>query len=173
MSAGDASDIVRAYVGMGSNLEDPLRQIESAMAALERLPASRLVACSALYWSEPVGPPGQPRYVNAAACIGTGLSAQGVLHELQAVERQQGRVRGQRWGARTLDLDLLVYGDLVIDTPELTVPHPRLHERAFVLIPLHDIEPGLSIPGVGTVAELCRAIDRGGVRRVSGEGHAG
>jgi 2-amino-4-hydroxy-6-hydroxymethyldihydropteridine diphosphokinase len=173
MPAGDASDIVRAYVGMGSNLEDPLRQIESAMTAVEALPGSRLVARSALYWSDPVGPPGQPRYVNAVVCIETGLSAQGLLQELQAVERRQGRVRGERWGARTLDLDLLVYGDLVIDTPELTVPHPRLHERAFVLVPLHDIEPDLSIPGVGTVAQLCRAIDRSGVRRVPGKGSAG
>jgi len=173
MPVVDAKGIVRAYIGLGSNLEDPVRQVQAAMTALGGLPGSRVVARSALYWSDPIGPPGQPRYVNAVVGAETGCTARALLSELQAIERQQGRVRKERWGARTLDLDLLVYGDTVIDTPGLTVPHPRMHERAFVLIPLQEIAPALSIPGLGTVADLCGALDQGGVSKIPGADDGG
>lgn len=148
-----------AYIGLGSNLDDPVAQIDKAFAALDTLKDSQLLLRSPKYGSAPLGPQDQPDYVNAVAGILTTLSPEELLAQLQAIEKQQGRVRsGERWGARTLDLDLLVYGSEVIDSPNLQVPHPRIAERNFVLLPLNDIAPELRIPGYATVARLAAAI---------------
>ena len=145
----------RAYIGIGGNLDDPLLQMRRAFRALHALPASRCVACSPLYRSAPVGgPSGQPDYLNAAAALDTTLAPDELLTALQAIETAQGRTRTVRWGPRTLDLDLLLYDRLVLDEPRLTLPHPRLHERAFVLYPLYDIAPDLEIPGHGLLSDL-------------------
>ena len=145
----------RAYIGIGGNLDDPLLQMRRAFRALRELPASRCVACSPLYRSAAVGgPSGQPDYLNAAAALDTTLAPDELLTALQAIETAQGRTRTVRWGPRTLDLDLLLYDQLVLDEPRLTLPHPRLHERVFVLYPLYDIAPDLEIPGHGLLIDL-------------------
>ena len=144
---------VAAFVGLGSNLDQPERQIRQALLELDGLADSRLTGHSPLYGSSPVGPPGQPDYVNAVARLETSLDAHALLDALQAIELSHGRVRGERWGARTLDLDLLLYGDRQIDTPDLKVPHPQLHLRAFVLVPLHDLAPDLELPGLGPLVD--------------------
>ena len=145
----------RAYIGIGGNLDHPLLQIHRAFQALRELPASRCVACSPLYRSAAVGgPSGQPDYLNAAAALDTTLAPDALLTALQSIETAQGRTRTVRWGPRTLDLDLLLYDRLVLDEPRLTLPHPRLHERAFVLYPLYDIAPDLEIPGHGLLTDL-------------------
>jgi len=157
----------RAYIGLGSNLDDPAAQVRRALDALVRLPDSRLHSHSSLYHSAPLGPADQPDYVNAVAALDTDLDAHALLHALQAIETAQGRVRGdQRWGPRTLDLDLLLYGDAVIDDAELTVPHPGLPVRAFVLYPLMEIVPGLTVPGRGSLQELVARCPRDGLARL-------
>ena len=146
---------VRAYIGIGSNLNDPVAQVQRAFRALAELPASRLMACSSLYRSAPVGgPPDQPDYVNAVAALDTALNPEELLAALQVLEIQQGRVRTVRWGPRTLDLDVLLYGSTIRNDSWLTLPHPRLQERAFVLYPLYDIAPDLTISGLGSLSEL-------------------
>lgn len=146
---------VTAYVGIGSNQEQPIRQVRSAMAELAALPGSSLRATSRLYRSAPLGPASQPDYINAAVALDTALPAEKLLAELQAVERRHGRVRAAvRWGPRSLDLDLLLYGDATLNTADLTVPHPGVSERLFVLYPLADIAPDLDVPGHGPVATL-------------------
>ncbi len=135
-----------AFVGLGSNLDDPRRQILTAFDALARLPSTRLVARSSLYRSAPVGPPGQPDYINAVAQLATALEPLALLDRLQAIERDQRRVRGERWGPRTLDLDLLLFEGRVIESERLTLPHPEMGRRNFVLVPLAEIAPGLVMP---------------------------
>jgi 2-amino-4-hydroxy-6-hydroxymethyldihydropteridine diphosphokinase len=155
--------VIRAYVGLGSNLNDPARQVKSALAALNGIPETRCLRYSSLYRSAPLGQADQPDYINAVAMLETHLPAQQLLSELQGIERIHGRVRGaERWGPRTLDLDLLLYGDMRLESEELTVPHPRLAERSFVLYPLCEIAPDLEIYGLGGVQQLmaaCRARD--------------
>lgn len=146
--------MARAYVGLGSNQTDPVDQLRRALLELDLLPRTRLAAQSPLYRSAPVGPPDQPRFINAVAALETALDATALLDGLQAIEQAHGRIRTRRWGPRTLDLDLLLYDDLRRDDPRLTLPHPRLHERAFVLQPLHAIAPDLWIPGHGRVVDL-------------------
>lgn len=148
---------VVAYIGIGSNLGNPRAQVLAAFEELARLPATRLTGRSALYASAPVGAPPQPDYVNAVARVETRLGAAPLLHELQAIERRRGRARPFANAPRTLDLDLLLYGDGAVSTPELTVPHPRMHERAFVLAPLLDLAPGIEIPGRGPARALLQA----------------
>lgn len=149
-----------AYIGLGSNLDDPAAQITRALASLDTLAGTRLVRHSRLYRNPPMGPPAQPDYVNAVAVVGTTLPPPALLAALHALERAQGRVRdGSRWGPRTIDLDLLVYDDVRIDSPELNIPHPGLAERPFVLVPLLEVAPELHVPGLGTVFELCRHLD--------------
>lgn len=143
-----------AYIGLGSNLDRPLDQIRRALARLAALPESRLAACSAPWRSAPVGPVRQPDFINAVCRLDTALEPEALMDSLLAIERAQGRVRAQPGGPRTLDLDLLLYGDEAIRSAELTVPHPRLHERAFVLYPLSELEPDLVIPGHGSLREL-------------------
>ncbi len=148
---------VTAYVGLGSNLDRPREQVLAALDELERLPQTRLVSRSRLYRSAPVGHEAQPDFVNAVARIDTGLTPSRLLEELQAIEKQHGRGRPFPDAPRTLDLDLLLYGDAVIATASLTVPHPRMHQRAFVLRPLAEISPAAGIPGRGTAAQLLHA----------------
>ena len=158
---------VAAYIGLGSNLDDPTTQLERAINGLERLPATRIVARSSFYVTPPMGPQNQPDYVNAVAALATTLAPTALLAALQAIERAQGRVRaGQRWGPRTIDLDMLLYGDLIIDEPGLKVPHPGVSTRAFVLIPLAEIAHDLLIPGHASVHELLAQIDSAGVVRL-------
>lgn len=146
---------MRAYIGIGSNLDNPISQVRRAFQALAALPACRPVAHSPLYRTAPVGgPPGQPDYINAVTVLDAMLAPNELLTALQALEEAQGRVRTEHWGARTLDLDLLLYDQLISDDPRLTLPHPRLHQRAFVLYPLRDIAPNLNIPGHGPLAGL-------------------
>jgi 2-amino-4-hydroxy-6-hydroxymethyldihydropteridine diphosphokinase len=140
-----------AFVGLGSNLQDPRRQIQTAFAELDGMPHTRVVKQSSLYGSAPLGYAGQPDFVNAVAQLETGLPAERLLAELQQLEQRHGRERSFANAPRTLDLDLLLFGQQVVQTPALTLPHPRMHERAFVLKPLYEIAPHASIPGVGTV----------------------
>jgi 2-amino-4-hydroxy-6-hydroxymethyldihydropteridine diphosphokinase len=128
-----------AYVALGSNLRQPHIQLRKAVAALDALPRTRLEKVSCAYRSAAVGPGAQPDYLNAVALIATTLEPEQLLDALQQVERAQGRVRDVRWGPRTLDLDLLLYGDRIVNTPRLTIPHPRLRQRHFVLYPLREI----------------------------------
>jgi len=140
---------VEVFVGLGSNLEGPEQQVRQALAELDELPGAQLIRHSRLYRSAPLGPADQPDYVNAVALLKTTQDADGLLDQLQGLERQHGRVRGNHWGPRTLDLDILLFGSVRIDTPRLQVPHPQLHRRAFVVVPLHEIAPGLDLPGLG------------------------
>lgn len=151
-----------AFVALGSNLAHPRRQLARAARALARLPATALVALSPNYVTAPVGAPGpQPDYVNAVAALRTALPPRALLHRLQAIERRQRRRRERatpRNAPRTLDLDLLLYGGLRIATAPLTVPHPRMHQRAFVLRPLLDIAPHARIPGRGLAQRFAPAV---------------
>ncbi len=144
-----------AYVGLGSNLDNPGRQIGAAFELLQEIPETRLIARSSIYRSAPFGGVEQPNFVNAAAALLTRLTAQELLGKLQEIERTRGRERGgPRWGPRVLDLDLLVFSDLVIEEPDLSVPHPGIAERNFVLLPLRDLAPDLMIPALGRVASI-------------------
>lgn len=151
---------VPAYIGLGSNLDDPRAQVRDAAAALATLPRSRLIIASALYRSAPHGPPDQPDFVNAVAALLSCLSPADLLSALQQLEDARGRQRsGPRWGPRRIDLDLLLFGDTVASGEALTLPHPRLAERAFVLCPLAEIAPGLRLPDGRLVRRLAQAID--------------
>lgn len=147
---------VTAFIGLGSNLADPVEQLKSARVAINMLAEVDELAFSHLYTSSPMGPQDQPDYVNAVMAVTTRLSPVDLLHALQAIENDHGRVRNgvQRWGARTLDLDLLLFGETQINTTELTVPHPGLTERAFVMYPLADCAPELVIPDRGRLKDL-------------------
>ena len=146
---------IRAFIGAGANLGDPISQIDAAAAALDAVPRVRLTGRSRLYGSKPVGPQDQPDYVNAVFELQTSLAATALLDACLRTESALGRVRGRRWGERAIDLDLLLYGADIIDAPRLTVPHPELTRRTFVLRPLADLAPELEIPGTGaTVATL-------------------
>lgn len=160
------TDVV-AWIGLGSNLDDPLRQVNTGLVELDRLSQSRLLACSGLYRSAPMGPQDQPDYINAVASVETALSAEGLLEALQAIEQAHRRIRHEHWGPRTLDLDILLYGDKVVDTPLLNVPHPGLAERNFVLVPLAEIAPQLSVPGLGRLSLLLEAVNNEGLERVA------
>lgn len=162
-----AAAFVPAYIGLGSNLDDPVRQIRTALAALAEIPGSRLVASSALYQNPPMGPQQQPEFVNAVAGLLTGLSPEELLTAMQSIELAQGRRRdGPRWGPRTLDLDLLLFGDRRLQSASLTVPHPGLAERPFVLLPLLELAPGLRLPDGTLVSRLAAAAGDGGMVRL-------
>ena len=150
---------VTAFVGLGSNLDEPIRQVRAAVRRLDRIESTRVVAHSSLYRSAPFGPVEQPDFVNAAVTIETELAARRLLETLKAIEQDIGRESSERWGPRRIDLDLLVYGDELIDEPGLKVPHPGIAERNFVLLPLGEIAPDLFVPGLGRLAEL-KAIPR-------------
>ena len=146
-----------AVIGLGANLDDPALQLELAFAELARLPGTKLVARSALYASAPVGYVDQPDFVNAVARLDTTLSPRALLEALFDIEHRHGRERSFRNAPRTLDLDLLLYGAARFHEDGLTLPHPRMHERAFVLLPLAEIAPDLAIPGVGPVGACLAA----------------
>jgi len=150
--------VTRAYIALGSNLADPVSQLDAAFDELGRLPQTRFLARSSLWRSAPVGYLDQPDFVNAVAAVDTGLEAETLLAHLLDIERRHGRVREFQNAPRTLDLDIALYGDDRIDTPTLTVPHPRMHERAFVLLPLSEIAPDIAIPGHGALRDLLPAI---------------
>lgn len=161
---------VRAYIGLGSNLADPESQLKSAVEALRRIPQSRLTALSRLYRSRPMGPADQPDYINAVAMFDTRLEALDLLDALQAIELEQGRVRGpQRWGPRTLDLDLLLYGAEIIDNERLQVPHPGIAERNFVLYPLAELAPELVFPDGRRLQQLLASCSRNGLAVIEQE----
>lgn len=157
---------VRAYVALGSNLGDPLRAVEAAFEGLATLPESRLAARSALYRTAPVGVGAQPDFINAVAAVDTCLGPQALLAALLELEARHGRTRQAPLAARTLDLDLLLYGDLALDEPGLQLPHPRMHLRAFVLVPLAEIAPDLVIPGRGPLAGLLAPVANQRIERL-------
>jgi 2-amino-4-hydroxy-6-hydroxymethyldihydropteridine diphosphokinase len=146
-----------AYIGLGSNMADPMAQVRQARDELVRLPSSRLLAFSSLYRTAPIGRLDQPDFINAVALIETGLTAHELLKALLEIEHLHGRARGHRNGPRTLDLDILLFDDLQCSDHQLTLPHPRMHQRAFVLHPLFEIAPDCRIAGYGDAAELLRA----------------
>ncbi|MCG7925000.1 MAG: 2-amino-4-hydroxy-6-hydroxymethyldihydropteridine diphosphokinase [Candidatus Thiodiazotropha taylori] len=159
---------VAVYIGLGSNLQNPKWQVESALAELAQLPETRMVSHSSLYRSRPVGPQDQDDFINAVAHLTTRLAAESLLDALQRLEQQHHRVRERRWGPRSLDLDLLLFGDRTIDTPRLTVPHPEIAKRSFVLLPLHEIAPAdLMIPGLGLVQTLLNGIERSDIEQLA------
>jgi 2-amino-4-hydroxy-6-hydroxymethyldihydropteridine diphosphokinase len=152
--------VERAYIGIGANLGDREATIARALELLVQRPGVELVAVARLRETEPWGYADQPAFLNGAASVDTSLSAEDLLAVLLDVERELGRTRtGPRYGPRTIDLDLLLYGEQVVDEPGLAVPHPRLHERAFALEPLLDLDPDLVVPGRGRVADLLAALD--------------
>lgn len=163
--------MIRAYVALGSNLQMPQQQVRRAFAELAELPDTTLAAQSSLYRTPPMGPPDQPPYINAVAALDTALSAVDLLKALLGIERAHGRVRGgERWGPRTLDLDILLYGDQRIDEPSLTVPHSGIAERAFVLYPLSEVAPDVIIPGRGALPALLARCPPDGIERMAGDG---
>lgn len=157
----------RAFVALGSNLAEPEAQVLQAFAALARLPQTRLLAQSSLYRSAPVGYAEQPDFINAVALITTGLAAHDLLQSLLEIERACGRVRDFRNAPRTLDLDLLLYADLTLNEAGLTLPHPRMHERAFVLLPLLEIAPDCVIPGKGRATDWLAQVQDQNIARVA------
>lgn len=160
--------LIIAYVGLGSNLAEPEQQIALARQALVALDDVRELAFSSLYCSPPMGPQDQPDYVNAVMAIETHLEALTLLRCMQKIEHDQGRVRkGERWGARTLDLDLLLYADQQINVPDLIVPHPGIAERAFVLYPLQEIAPDLIVPGKAAISDLVTQCPLNGLKKVA------
>jgi 2-amino-4-hydroxy-6-hydroxymethyldihydropteridine diphosphokinase len=147
--------VAEVLVGLGSNLDGPANQVETAFGLLEAIDRTTVVAKSSLYRSTPLGGIEQPDFVNAAALLRTELAPRALLEELQAIERARGRERGElQWGPRVLDLDLLVYDGVALDEPGLTVPHPGIAARNFVLLPLREIAPDFRIPGLGRVRDL-------------------
>ena len=156
--------MISAFVALGANLGDPCAQIERAVAALSQLPNSRLIACSPLYGSIPMGPSDQPDYVNGVAWLETDLTAHELLDQTQRIELEHGRVRkAERWGPRTLDLDLLLFGNQQLADSRLTVPHYGMKERAFVLVPLFDLAPDLQLPCGSWLRDLVASCDRSGL----------
>jgi 2-amino-4-hydroxy-6-hydroxymethyldihydropteridine diphosphokinase len=153
----------RAWIGLGGNLDDPATRLRRTVAELDHVPTSRLVRSSGLYGSRPVGPADQPDFINAVAELDTDLSPLMLLDELQGLEQQAGRVRTRQWGERTLDLDILLFDDRVVDTARLRIPHPELANRGFVLVPLAEIAPAIRLPDGRRVDTLRAACDDQGV----------
>jgi 2-amino-4-hydroxy-6-hydroxymethyldihydropteridine diphosphokinase len=161
--------MAEVYIGLGSNLEgdadSPETQLDHAIDSISQYPDIHLIAVSNRYKTQAIGPGNQPDYINAVACLNTQLSPLDLLDCLQQIEQQQGRVRTIRWGARTLDLDILLYDQQIIDSDRLTVPHPRMHERAFVLAPLQDLDASIVLPtGENILSLLANCSDQGIVK---------
>ena len=157
---------MKVYIGLGSNLANPETQVLSAQQDLAKLPLTQHIAMSSLYKSPPMGPKDQPDYINAVVALETSLSPNDLLSQLQGIEQQHGRVRQRHWGERTLDLDILLYGDEQINEPHLHVPHKGIAERAFVLYPLAEIAPNLLIPKFGHITELLASCPKDGLERL-------
>ena len=158
----------RAVLAVGSNLGDRLGTLQECVAAIGRLPGTDVLAISPVYETDPVGGPAQPEYLNAVLVVRTGLRPRELLEAAHRIEADFGRVRGERFGPRTLDIDIISYADEVSDDPVLTLPHPRAYERAFVLVPWHDIDAHAELPGRGPVTRLLADLDSRGIRRVPG-----
>ncbi|SFX37108.1 2-amino-4-hydroxy-6-hydroxymethyldihydropteridine diphosphokinase [Marinospirillum alkaliphilum] len=158
--------MARAWIGLGSNLDQPVQQIQGALQALAQLPASHLCRASRLWHSKPMGPQDQPDYVNAVAELETQLEPLQLLDALQSIEQAHHRVRVQHWGPRTLDLDLLLYDQQRINHPRLKVPHPGISQRAFVLLPLAELNDQLLVPDHGPVAQLLGALSTDEIKQV-------
>ncbi|WP_152208588.1 2-amino-4-hydroxy-6-hydroxymethyldihydropteridine diphosphokinase [Marinobacter changyiensis] len=157
---------VEVYIGLGSNLADPLRQLARAVVELASLPDTSLIAQSAFYSSRPVGPQDQPDFINGAVRLNTSLAPLALLDHLQRIENTHGRLRNQHWGPRTLDLDLLLYGDRPVQNERLMVPHPELANRDFVLQPLLELNPELVLPDGRTLAVLRHQCPNNGLKRL-------
>jgi 2-amino-4-hydroxy-6-hydroxymethyldihydropteridine diphosphokinase len=158
----------RAVLAVGSNLGDRLGTLQECVTAIGRLPDTEVLAISPVYETDPVGGPVQPDYLNAVLVVQTRLAPRELLKAVNQIEADLGRIRAERFGPRTLDIDIVSYAGEVSDDPVLTLPHPRAHERAFVLAPWHDIDPDAELPGRGPVAALLAGLDGRGVRRVAG-----
>ena len=158
----------KVFIGLGSNLDDPLSQLKKAIEYLKQYEMLNVINISNFYSSPPMGPQDQPDFINAVVEVATSLSAEQLLDELQKIEYQQGRERKQHWGARTLDLDILLYGSEVINTERLIVPHRGVSERNFVLYPLNDlVEKNFKRPELGKISELLAACPMIGITRLS------
>jgi len=158
--------MIRVYLALGSNLADPLHQVHSALHALAAIPDTTLVATSSLYRTPPYGPPDQPDFLNAAVALDTRLDAEALLNHTQRIELEQGRVRkAHRWGPRTLDLDIMLFGEQTLSTPRLTVPHYDMLNRAFMLLPLLEIAPALCLPDGTRLADILARLDTGAISR--------
>lgn len=168
---------MKAWLGLGSNLQQPAEQLKTALSRLAGKGGIEVLRTSSFYQTPPWGDERQDDFINAVVQIETSLEPVGLLRELQSVEDLMGRKRSsRRWGPRLIDIDLLLYGDQQLNMDGLEVPHPRMHERAFVLIPLAELEPGLEIPGRGSVESCLQQIDCSGIERLVYEGldlHAG
>jgi 2-amino-4-hydroxy-6-hydroxymethyldihydropteridine diphosphokinase len=152
---------VVAWIGLGSNLQNPEQQLTQALTELNNAALLSVIAHSALYRTPPMGPADQPDYINAVAMVETTLPPESMLDTLQAIESQHGRIRdGEQWGPRTLDLDLLLYADLSISSERLTVPHPGIGLRNFVLYPMREISPTMDIPGLGPISDVIQQLDQ-------------
>ena len=158
-----------AVLALGSNLRDRRDILQGCVDAIAGIPEVQVMAVSPVYETVPVGGPPQPDYLNAVILVRTTLSSRSLLDRLHEVEAAFDRVREVRWGPRTLDIDIITVDGEVSADPELTLPHPRAHERAFVLAPWHDVDPGAVLPGHGAVAALLAATDQSGIRRARGE----
>lgn len=153
-----------AYIALGSNQASPLEQVASALNAIAAIPQSRVVATSSFYRTPPLGPQDQPDYLNAAVALETELSPKALLDHTQRIELEQGRVRKtERWGPRTLDLDIMLFGDITLSTPRLTVPHYDMKNRAFMLVPLVEIAPDCTFPDGQRVADVLEKLSRAGI----------
>lgn len=161
------SNPLRVFIGLGSNLSQPVQQLSEAVIAMASIPSVLVEQVSSCYASRPMGPSEQPDYVNAVAELKTSLPCRELLTQLQAIELQQGRVRkAERWGARTLDLDILLYGNEVIDEPDLIVPHYGMKQREFVIYPLAEIVPELCLPCNTNIQDLLSTIPSNGIKRL-------
>lgn len=154
------------FVGLGSNINDPVWQLHSAIREIDEIHDAALVSVSPFYQTVPVGILDQPPFVNAVVQVETTLSPQDFLRQLSAIESDHGRIRAEKNGPRTLDLDILIFNEWRIDDGNLTIPHPRMHERAFVLVPLLDIAPAVYVPGKGPARQLLETVGASGVHRM-------
>ena len=148
-----------AYIGLGSNMHSPIKQIKSAIKLIEEIASTEITDVSSLYKSKPVGPQDQDDYINAVVKIETELMPYELLERIQEIEKQHGRIRGERWGPRVIDLDILMFGNKIMTDQKLTIPHPEIHNRSFVLVPLAEIDSDCEIPGKGLISDLLATID--------------
>ncbi len=155
-----------AYLGIGANLGDAVANVDDAIARISALPDTRLLACSGKYRTAPIDSSGDD-YINAVACVDTELGAPDLLAALHGIELAHGRERPYRNAPRTLDLDILLYGDAIIDQPSLHVPHPRMHHRAFVIVPLLEIAPDIAIPRLGPASAFLPAVQDQGISKIA------
>ncbi|MGD8383793.1 MAG: 2-amino-4-hydroxy-6-hydroxymethyldihydropteridine diphosphokinase [Lysobacterales bacterium] len=161
--------MITAWLSLGSNLDDPVRQLELALQRLRRAPAIEDLEASSFYRTPPWGDTAQDEFVNAVVRVRTLLSAHELLRLAQSIESEMGRVRSvRRWGPRLIDIDVLLYGGEQYANEDLTIPHPRLHERAFVLLPMTELDPELEIPGRGRLRDLLGRLDSTGIQRMAG-----